>query len=39
LRWFNTTVSRAWTSLSAATGAAIWVLDGLMGLVSRRLIC
>jgi hypothetical protein len=29
-RWFNTTASRAWTCLSAATGAAIWVLDGVV---------
>ena len=28
-RWLNTTASRAWTCLSAATGAAIWVLDGV----------
>jgi len=29
-RWFNTTASRAWTCLSAATGAAIWVLAGVV---------
>jgi hypothetical protein len=29
-RWLNTTASRAWTCLSAATGAAIWVLDGVV---------
>ena len=29
-RWLNTTASRAWTCLSAATGAAIWVLDGIV---------
>jgi hypothetical protein len=29
-RWFNTTACRAWTCLSAATGAAIWVLDGVV---------
>jgi hypothetical protein len=28
-RWFNTATSRAWAYLSAATGAAIWVLDGV----------
>jgi hypothetical protein len=29
-RWLNTSASRAWTCLSAATGAAIWVLDGVV---------
>jgi len=29
-RWLNTSTSRAWTCLSAATGAAIWVLDGVV---------
>jgi hypothetical protein len=29
-RWLNTTASRAWTCVSAATGAAIWVLDGVV---------
>ena len=29
-RWLNTTANRAWTCLSAATGAAIWVLDGVV---------
>lgn len=28
--WLNTTASRAWTCLSAATGGAIWVLDGVV---------
>jgi hypothetical protein len=39
-RWFNTTASRTWTCLSAATGAAIWYSTALfLGSVSRRLIC
>jgi hypothetical protein len=29
-RWLNITDDRAWTCLSAATGAAIWVLDGVV---------
>ena len=29
-RWLNTNASRAWTCLPAATGAAIWVLDGVV---------
>jgi len=29
-RWLNTTASRAWTCLSAASGAAIWLLDGVV---------
>src|SRR5208282_182288 len=29
-RWLNSTGSRAWTCLSAATGVAIWVLDGVV---------
>jgi hypothetical protein len=29
-RWFNTTASRAWTCLSAATSAALWALDGTL---------
>jgi len=29
-RWLNTTARRAWTCLSAATGAALWVLDGVV---------
>jgi hypothetical protein len=29
-RWFNTNASRAWTCLSAATAAAIWILDGVV---------
>ena len=28
--WLNTTASRAWTCLSAAISAAIWVLDGVV---------
>ena len=38
-RWLNTTASRAWTCLAAATGAAVWVFDGMVPGVSRRLIC
>jgi hypothetical protein len=29
-RWFNTLTMRLWACLSAATGAAIWVLDGVV---------
>jgi hypothetical protein len=29
-RWLNITARRAWTCLSAATGAALWVLDGVV---------
>jgi len=29
-RWLNIAASRAWTCLSTATGAAIWVLDGVV---------
>ncbi|MBV8133688.1 MAG: hypothetical protein JO282_14425 [Alphaproteobacteria bacterium] len=29
-RWLNISASRAWTCLAAATGAAIWVLDGVV---------
>lgn len=29
-RWLNTTARRAWTCLSATTGAALWVLDGVV---------
>jgi len=29
-RWLNTAAQRAWTCLSAATGAAIWCLDGVV---------
>jgi hypothetical protein len=29
-RWLNSTASRAWTCLAAATDAAIWVLDGFV---------
>jgi hypothetical protein len=29
-RWLNISASRAWTCLSAATGAAIWILDGVV---------
>jgi hypothetical protein len=29
-RWVNTTTKRLWTCLSAATGAASWVLDGVV---------
>jgi hypothetical protein len=29
-RWLNTVAQRAWTCLSAATGAAIWCLDGVV---------
>jgi hypothetical protein len=29
-RWLNIADDRAWTCLSAATGAAIWVLDGVV---------
>jgi len=29
-RWLNTTAGRAWTCLSATTGAAIWALDGIV---------
>jgi hypothetical protein len=28
--WFNTTLSREWTCLSAATGAAVWSLGGVV---------
>jgi hypothetical protein len=39
-RWLNTSTSRAWTCLSAAIGAAIWVLDGSSpGSVSCPLAC
>jgi hypothetical protein len=33
-RWLNSTAGRAWTCLSAATGAAIWTLDGIVPGVS-----
>lgn len=29
-RWLNTFANRAWTCLSAATGTAIWALDGVV---------
>ena len=29
-RWLNTTAGRAWVCLSAATGGAIWLLDGVV---------
>jgi len=29
-RWFNTAAGRAWVCLSTATGAAIWILDGVV---------
>jgi hypothetical protein len=29
-RWFNTLAGRAWVCLSAATGAAVWILDGVV---------
>ena len=29
-RWLNITARRAWTCLSAATGAALWVIDGVV---------
>jgi hypothetical protein len=29
-RWLNITRARAWVCLSAATGAAVWVLDGVV---------
>jgi hypothetical protein len=29
-RWLNTAAGRAWTCLSATTGAAIWALDGIV---------
>src|SRR5689334_22055901 len=29
-RWFNASTRRIWTCLSAATGAAAWVLDGVV---------
>jgi len=29
-RWLNATARRAWTCVSAASGAALWVLDGVV---------
>ena len=29
-RWFNVSANRIWTCLSAVTGAAVWVLDGVV---------
>jgi hypothetical protein len=29
-RWFNSSANRVWTCLSAATGDAIWTLDGVV---------